>query len=77
MPVYRQAGRLGKWKAVRLKKGAKLELYDLSIDPWESKNIAAQHPDVVARMDEEMKRAHRESPEYPDTPPANGAKAPE
>ncbi|MGO4517618.1 arylsulfatase [Terriglobus sp. 2YAB30_2] len=76
-PVYRQAGRLGKWKAVRLKKGAKLELYDLSVDPWESKNIAAQHPDIVARMDEEMKKAHRESPEYPDNPPANGAKAPE
>ena len=36
-----------------------------------------QHPDIVARMDEEMKKAHRESPEYPDNPPANGAKAPE
>lgn len=65
-PVFRQAARLGKWKAVRLKRGGKIELYDVSVDPWESKNIAAQHPDVVAQMEQGMAREHVASPEYPD-----------
>jgi arylsulfatase A-like enzyme len=65
-PVYRQAARLGKWKAVRLKRGAPLELYDLSVDPWESENIAAKHSDIVARMEEGMAREHAASAEYPD-----------
>ncbi len=65
-PVYRQAARLGKWKAVRLKRGGKLELYDLSVDPWESKDVATQHPDVVAKIEQGMAREHLPSAEYPD-----------
>jgi arylsulfatase A-like enzyme len=65
-PVFRQAARLGKWKAVRLKRGGKMELYDLSVDPWESKDLASQHPDIVKKMDEGMAREHRASAEYPD-----------
>jgi uncharacterized sulfatase len=38
------------WKAVRLRADAPIELYDLRTDPGESKNIAADHPDVTARM---------------------------
>jgi arylsulfatase A-like enzyme len=73
-PVFRQAARLGKWKAVRLKRGGKIELYDLSTDPWESKDVAKDHPDLVARMEAGMAREHQPSPEYPD--PVKGA-APE
>lgn len=65
-PVYRQAARWGKWKAVRLKKGGKLELYDVTTDPWESKNVAQEHPDVVAQMEQGMAREHASSAEYPD-----------
>jgi arylsulfatase A-like enzyme len=65
-PEYRQATRWGKWKAVRLKRGAPLELYDLSVDPSETKNIAGQHPDIVARIDAEMAKDHVPSAEYPD-----------
>ncbi|RSL14775.1 arylsulfatase A-like enzyme [Edaphobacter aggregans] len=65
-PVYRQAARLGKWKAVRLKRGGKLELYDLSTDPWESKDVAADHPDVISRIEQGMAREHQSSAEYPD-----------
>jgi arylsulfatase A-like enzyme len=65
-PQFCQSARLGKWKAVRLRRSAKLELYDLSIDPSEEHNLAAQHPDVVARIEALMAKEHRASPEYPD-----------
>ncbi|MFT4113131.1 arylsulfatase [Silvibacterium sp.] len=73
-PVYRQAARWGKWKAVRLKRDAPLELYDLSVDPSEEHNIAAQHPDIVKRLDDYTRQSHHESPEYPGTlePTASG-----
>ena len=65
-PVYRQAARWGKWKAVLLRRGGALELYDLSVDRWESKDVAADHPDIVSTMKEFLAREHRASPEYPD-----------
>ena len=65
-PQFCQSARLGRWKAVRLRRNAKLELYDLSIDPSEEHNLAAQHPDVVARIEALMAKEHRASPEYPD-----------
>jgi hypothetical protein len=43
-PVYRQAARLGKWKAVRLKRGGKLELHDLSVDPGRAKTLPLTIP---------------------------------
>ena len=69
-PEFRQAARWGKWKAVRLKRGGPLELYDLSVDPKESRDVAAEHPDVVARMVDGMAREHVASAEYPDPAPA-------
>lgn len=49
-----QAARIGNWKGVRLgghdNADAPIELYDLSQDPGEANNIAAAHPDVVARI---------------------------
>ncbi|ADW68271.1 arylsulfatase [Granulicella tundricola] len=72
-PVFRQAARLGRWKAVRLKRGGKLELYDLSVDAWESKDVAVDHPEIVAKMEAGMAREHRASAEYPD--PGKGAVA--
>ena len=43
---------MGKWKAVRLKHGTPLELYDLDADVGETRDVAARHPDVVARAEE-------------------------
>ena len=55
----KQAVREGDWKAVRMPMhtGA-IELYDLSSDLGESRNVAAQHPEVVKRMAEYMKQSH-------------------
>lgn len=49
--------REGKWKLIhnRGEAGAQPELYDLSQDPGESKNLAAQQPEVVAGLLVKMK----------------------
>ena len=52
---YRQAVRMGDWKAVRLDAGKALELYDLSTDPAEARDVATAHPEVVARVEEILK----------------------
>ena len=41
---FQQAVRMGKWKALRLKVGAPLELYDLDADRGEARDVAALHP---------------------------------
>ena len=64
-----QAVRMGKWKGIRkgLQKNpdAPVELYDLSKDLGEKKNIADDHPDMVARMKAMMKRSHVPSEMFP------------
>jgi len=59
-----QAVQQGKWKAFRanLNKGTiKTELYDLSADPYEEHDIAAQHPDEVKRLEKIMQEQHTPS----------------
>lgn len=60
-----QAVRFGDWKAVRNGPEKPLELYDLKTDPGESKDVSAEHPDLVARTEEYMKQAHVEDPNWP------------
>jgi arylsulfatase A-like enzyme len=55
-----QAVRMGPWKAIRQKPGAPLELYSLEKDVSETADVAAQNPQVVARMEAIMKSAHAE-----------------
>lgn len=48
-----RAGREGKWKIVNLPHPlgtGEWELYDMSVDPGETNNVAADHPEVVERM---------------------------
>ena len=41
------------------------ELYDLKTDPAESKDLSADHPDVVAKIAEIMRSGRVESKEFP------------
>jgi arylsulfatase A-like enzyme len=65
----KQAVRHENWKAIRLAPGAKLELYDVVADPGEAKDVAAERPDVVARIEAYLKTARTESKEFPITRP--------
>ncbi|MFC1758774.1 arylsulfatase [Planctomycetota bacterium] len=61
-----QAIRWDDWKAVRPKPGAAVELYDLSKDLAETKNLAASHPSLVAKAITTMNRARTADPDWPD-----------
>ena len=62
---FQQAVRMGKWKAVRLKTGAPLELYDLDADPREQRDVAAANPAVVARVEAYLRTARSPSERWP------------
>lgn len=40
----------GKWKLILPKTGGDIELYDVLADPFETKNVASEHPNVVAQL---------------------------
>ena len=61
----KQAVRLGHWKGVRLAEDKPLELYDLATDIGEKENVAAQHPDVVKRIEGILKTARTPDPPLP------------
>ncbi|HEV9038207.1 MAG TPA: arylsulfatase [Puia sp.] len=67
----RQAVRWGNWKGVRLGVNTDpdppIELYDLSKDPGEKENIAAQHPDIVRHIKTIMLGAHLQNKDWPPT----------
>lgn len=77
-----QCVRVGKWKAIRTNLNPRprttntqpgaIELYDLSADPTESRNVAAHHPEVVAQLATILKAQHVPSKRWPiralDTP---------
>jgi len=65
----KQALRMGKWKAVRLgassNPNAPLELYDINTDIGEKNNIAANHPDIIAKINNIMDQARTHSDKWP------------
>jgi arylsulfatase A-like enzyme len=65
---FQQAARMGRWKSVLNKYGNKLELYDLESDIGEQRNIAEQHPEIVAKLDAYSKTARSESADWPIRP---------
>ncbi len=65
----RQAVRIGDWKGVvyglNKKTDPDLELYNLATDVAETKNVAAQHPDIVTKMKAILKDQHTDSKLFP------------
>ena len=70
---YEQKGkvgaRYGNWKGIQLnvaetfgKPNAPIEVYDLANDLAETKNVAAEHPEMVQKFREIFKEAHTTSP---------------
>jgi arylsulfatase A-like enzyme len=76
-PAYggQQMVRIGDWKGVRqnlipgrnsnAKPNMHIQLYDLSSDPQEAKDVSADHPDIVAKIAKLMKDEHTPSAQFP------------
>lgn len=60
-----QALRWGDWKAVRNGPSKPIEIYNLNTDAAESKNLAAEKPDLVAKAESLMKAARVDDPNFP------------
>lgn len=63
-PAYegQQAVRMGKWKGIRqniFKGNIEIELYDLIADPRELHDVAKDHADIVAEIQNIMKKSHQ------------------
>ena len=61
----KQAVRMGDWKAVRLGPKQPLELYNLETDRAETDNVAADHPEIVAKIEHFLLTARSESDRWP------------
>ena len=57
---FQQALRLGEWKAIRQPTNAAPELYNLNTDPAEKENVAAKHPEVLAKVEKFFKPVRKE-----------------
>ena len=62
---FRQAVRMGKWKAVRYGIESSTELYDLENDLFESVNLADQHPDIINEVNRLFTEARTETANFP------------
>lgn len=63
-----QSVRVGEWKAIRQKLNqgpAEIELYNIRLDEAETNNVAAAHPEIVAKLDAIMKKEHTPSTDFP------------
>ncbi|MBY0586341.1 arylsulfatase, partial [bacterium] len=66
---FDQAARDGNWKGVRRgTPDSPIELYDLGSDISETKDVSADHPDVVARLDAFLKQARSPDDRWPIRP---------
>jgi arylsulfatase A-like enzyme len=62
---FKQAVRMGDWKAVRLSRSRPIELYNLAEDLGETRDVAAKNPGVVKKMEELFAAARSESEFWP------------
>lgn len=52
---------MGRWKGVRFGAAEPFELYDLSVDIHEDRDVSKQHPEIVAKIETFLKKARTES----------------
>jgi arylsulfatase A len=76
-PSYggQQSVRFGSWKAIRTnlnpgpkaanQKAGAIEIYDLALDPAETKNLAAERPEIVAQAERLFHDQHQPSTLFP------------
>ncbi len=62
---FHQAVRTGRWKAVRHGLDGPIELYDLTADVGEARNVAAANPDVVKKIETFLSSCRTDAIEYP------------
>lgn len=65
-PSYtgQQAVRMGNWKAIRrnmFEDNLQLELYNLKDDPAETTDVAAEHPEIIAQIEQILTQEHEAS----------------
>lgn len=58
---FKQAVRMGDWKALRMGTQKPIELYNLKDDLGETRNVAAEHPEVIARIQAILATARRDN----------------
>jgi arylsulfatase A-like enzyme len=62
---YKRAARRGQWKAVWLSPDRPIELYDLATDQGETRDVAANHADVVEQFRSFFATARTPSERWP------------
>lgn len=62
---FKQAIRSGDWKAVRLGINQPIELYNLATDLGETRNVAAEHADVMQKLTPLFESARTDSAQWP------------
>lgn len=60
-PTTNQAVRKENWKAVRMDPDGEVELFDLSKDVGETKNVAQNHPEILTEMTDLLNNTRTES----------------
>lgn len=71
---FNQAVRMGDWKAVRFGVDGPLQLFNLKSDPGEKLDVAADHPDIVAKIETYLKTARTDDPKWPAKTAAQSSK---
>lgn len=72
---FAQAVRFGDWKALRRGPAEPIELYDLSTDAGEARNVAPEHSDLIQKAGRLFRTSRTESPHVklnPKTSPGSG-----
>ncbi|MDO6737016.1 arylsulfatase [Wenyingzhuangia sp. 2_MG-2023] len=62
---FRQATRIGNWKAVRYGDNYHTELYNLETDLYETNDVSKDHPEIVAKAEEILKRESVKDEHFP------------